>query len=246
VDITTPSGQTYKNCKVTRVEPDGVTCLHSKGIVKLRYTELPPEMRSQYDYDATNAQVYSSFRTDLPYWFDRIGDNYGILGGRLVRAGGEVAHVYGKVLSVADDHVLLVTEKLAEFESRTVAIRLPDTSRFVDDAQVSFLGQPEGTYQYVAVSGGKKQVKLYSYVPRITYEEFVTFGERAFPEIAEGRRIAAQEEQARKEREYAAQRARELEAARAKAEEERKRKAARDEYWRLKGPEDFRKQRWGY
>jgi formylglycine-generating enzyme required for sulfatase activity len=57
--ITTTKGLTYKNCKLQRVEPDGVTFFHSAGIAKIPFTELPPEYATKYGYDPQNAARFS-------------------------------------------------------------------------------------------------------------------------------------------------------------------------------------------
>ncbi len=59
VDITTLSGVDYTNCKVTRVEPNGITVLYAKGIAKIPFTELPEELRAKYNYNSTNAAAYT-------------------------------------------------------------------------------------------------------------------------------------------------------------------------------------------
>ena len=59
VDITTISGQVYKNCKITQVEPDGITVFYAKGIAKISFTNLPDECRTKYGYDPQKAGDYS-------------------------------------------------------------------------------------------------------------------------------------------------------------------------------------------
>lgn len=59
VDITTQSGQVYKNAKITRVEPDGITVMYSKGIAKVPFTDLSEEYRKEYGYDPEQASAYS-------------------------------------------------------------------------------------------------------------------------------------------------------------------------------------------
>jgi hypothetical protein len=50
-DITTLNGTTYIRCKISRVEPDGISVFHSKGISKIPFPDLPEEMQKQYNYD---------------------------------------------------------------------------------------------------------------------------------------------------------------------------------------------------
>jgi hypothetical protein len=61
--ITTLDGRTFQNCKVLKVEADGVTFSHDDGITKVLFPLLPPAIQKQFDYDpqkavaATDAQV---------------------------------------------------------------------------------------------------------------------------------------------------------------------------------------------
>ncbi len=57
-DISTASGMTYTNAKVIRVEPDGISCMHSRGITKLFFHELTPEMQQRFGYDPAKASAY--------------------------------------------------------------------------------------------------------------------------------------------------------------------------------------------
>lgn len=59
VDITTQSGEVFKNCKITRIEPDGITVMRTKGIVKISFADLPDEYRTKYGYDEDKAAKYT-------------------------------------------------------------------------------------------------------------------------------------------------------------------------------------------
>jgi hypothetical protein len=50
-DFKTIEGKEYKNAKVSRVEPDGITIKFSGGIVKIPFPELPPDVQKKYGYD---------------------------------------------------------------------------------------------------------------------------------------------------------------------------------------------------
>lgn len=49
-DITTPSGTTYKNIKVTRVENESIRITHTEGIALIDFDDLPPAMQAQYGW----------------------------------------------------------------------------------------------------------------------------------------------------------------------------------------------------
>jgi len=59
VDITVRSGEIYKNCKVTRTEPDGITVMYSKGIAKLPFSNLSDDYQNKYNYDPRKATSYA-------------------------------------------------------------------------------------------------------------------------------------------------------------------------------------------
>jgi hypothetical protein len=46
----------YKNCKMLKVEADGITISHSLGVAKILFTDLPPDMRKTYGYDPEAAK----------------------------------------------------------------------------------------------------------------------------------------------------------------------------------------------
>jgi hypothetical protein len=50
-DITNLSGQTFVNCKLLKIEPDGVTFSHSAGITKVLFTDLPEAAQKRFGYD---------------------------------------------------------------------------------------------------------------------------------------------------------------------------------------------------
>lgn len=53
--ITTLDGRSYQNCKVLKVESDGVTFSHDEGITKVLYPFLPPSIQKQFGYDPQQA-----------------------------------------------------------------------------------------------------------------------------------------------------------------------------------------------
>src|SRR5947207_11768399 len=57
-DITTRDGTTYRNVEVTGVDADGIRVMHSNGVAKLRFEELPEALQKQYHYDAAKVSAY--------------------------------------------------------------------------------------------------------------------------------------------------------------------------------------------
>ena len=64
-EITTLDGKTYKNVTVQRVDPDGLTIGYAlagggSGAVKLKFKNLPDNLRRQYNYDPDRAAAYEA------------------------------------------------------------------------------------------------------------------------------------------------------------------------------------------
>ena len=57
-DVTTLAGTTYRQVRVVRVEPDGVTWRHATGECKVDFTDLPEAVRKTFHFDATRAAAY--------------------------------------------------------------------------------------------------------------------------------------------------------------------------------------------
>lgn len=57
--IITIKGITYENCKLLRVEPDGISYSCTRGVVKLPFSELPPEYAARYGYNPQAAGEYA-------------------------------------------------------------------------------------------------------------------------------------------------------------------------------------------
>jgi hypothetical protein len=53
--VTTLDGRTFQNCKVLKVESDGVTFSHDDGITKVLFPLLPPAVQKQFDYNPQKA-----------------------------------------------------------------------------------------------------------------------------------------------------------------------------------------------
>lgn len=65
--VTTLDGRTFHNCKVLKVETDGVTFSHDDGITKVLFPLLPPNVQKQFDYDPQKAVA----QTDAQVRYDQ-------------------------------------------------------------------------------------------------------------------------------------------------------------------------------
>jgi hypothetical protein len=54
-NITTLDNHSYTNCKVLKVEEDGVTFTHDDGITKILYPMMPPSLQAKFGYTPQQA-----------------------------------------------------------------------------------------------------------------------------------------------------------------------------------------------
>jgi hypothetical protein len=64
VTLTTILGKVYKDVVITKVEPDGLTVENSAGVEKVRFADLPPEIRKQFNFDPAQAAAYTKELAD--------------------------------------------------------------------------------------------------------------------------------------------------------------------------------------
>ncbi|MEI6537119.1 MAG: hypothetical protein WCN98_17390, partial [Verrucomicrobiaceae bacterium] len=58
--ITTNSGKAYQNCRIFKIDPDGVFFAHSHGSAKILYVDMPDATRQQLGHDPVKAAEYSA------------------------------------------------------------------------------------------------------------------------------------------------------------------------------------------
>src|ERR1041385_5894876 len=58
MDITTLDGKTYADCRVSKVFPDSLCLLHSGGGARVKFTDLPEPVRTQFGYDPERAAAF--------------------------------------------------------------------------------------------------------------------------------------------------------------------------------------------
>jgi hypothetical protein len=59
-DFKTVDGKEYKNVTVSRTEPDGIIVTSNSGIIKLYFSELPPDVRTKYNYNPKKARDFAA------------------------------------------------------------------------------------------------------------------------------------------------------------------------------------------
>jgi len=140
VNITTVSGATYTNCKITRTDPDGITVMHGTGITKIPFTDLSGEDQTSYGYDQKEAEEYSRTMTEnrarkqAAEMFKDAAGKYAVLGEKLIPRS-DVKTVSGKIRSKneedfgKDNHPLGKGTFIEEYRDSSKLI-LPEGDRF--------------------------------------------------------------------------------------------------------------------
>lgn len=63
--ITTRTGQSFYDCKIVRVHPDGVAFTHRDGAAKIPFRELPESLRREFRYDPKAEAQYKQEQAAL-------------------------------------------------------------------------------------------------------------------------------------------------------------------------------------
>ena len=58
MDITTLDGRTYRDCRVSHVDPDSICVLWSSSGARIKLANLPEPVRAQYGYDPAKAAAF--------------------------------------------------------------------------------------------------------------------------------------------------------------------------------------------
>lgn len=57
--LTTLSGDKYKNCRILKVTPESMTVMHDAGVSKISFENLSDEWRTKFRYDSAKAEEYA-------------------------------------------------------------------------------------------------------------------------------------------------------------------------------------------
>lgn len=58
-DLITTLGEKFRNCRITKATPEGLTIVHDSGVAKLSFALLGEEWKKQFDYDPAKAREYA-------------------------------------------------------------------------------------------------------------------------------------------------------------------------------------------
>jgi hypothetical protein len=57
--LTTLVGQKFKNCRITKATPEGITVVHDGGVARLSFAVLGDEWKQHFNYDPEKAREYA-------------------------------------------------------------------------------------------------------------------------------------------------------------------------------------------
>lgn len=159
LDLTTITGQTYSNVTVSKVESNALVLMGKKGVVKVPFAELSPEIQKKYNYDHSAE-----------------------------KPGPLAVLIRGKVLQVTDDGLIIRgVELLADdqeaarrragarrryagsfrghdgryYDSDLIVRIFADKGSYVDGADFKMLCTACGTYSYQNVNGSTSTIKAF-------------------------------------------------------------------------------------
>ena len=169
--ITTRSGLTYERCTIRRVESDGINIIHSKGIARIAFSELPDEYQKRYGYDPNYAGQFS-----------------------VAQAKANIAQLDGKVIQLSFESVADIIETQGGYETTMFnsIFRSADdigiSARFPGLAAAWLSSLPKTGYRHEgrlstgdvftlmnAKKNAKKNAKAYSVFGKITGTEAIRF-----------------------------------------------------------------------
>jgi hypothetical protein len=187
-DFKTIYGKEYKNVTVSRVEPDGIVITFSGGIVKIPFTELPPEIQKKYGYDPTTAadfqkqsyeaglarareiaeaterrqQYLASMPAPQPTAApERQSSSATMHDGALDRRSGPQVLIYGTVLNVVDEGLLISVRETNAFGTERIpggatVLLIGNFPGFCEEDKIQASGTLVGAYQYTTVMRSKR------------------------------------------------------------------------------------------
>lgn len=58
-DLTTKTGEKFKNCRITKVTPDGISLMHDGGVAKVGFEMLDDAWKNLFHYDPAKAREFA-------------------------------------------------------------------------------------------------------------------------------------------------------------------------------------------
>ena len=59
-DLTTKTGEKFKNCRITKVTPDGLSLMHDGGVAKVGFEMLDDAWKKLFNYDPAKAREFAA------------------------------------------------------------------------------------------------------------------------------------------------------------------------------------------
>lgn len=187
--------------RISRVEPDGVSVVHSSGITKVFFSEMPAEDQGRYGYDPQAAAAHQRRKI--------AESKLAVANARYYQAHAEAIEkiretgftLSGKVHQRLDNGILVINayrEDISTVEVSTSGFRPMESNRRFGEKQVltSVAGSepvyiicnpqgivdgstwggsvyPAGTFQYDAVAGYEKTVRKFAATPEAALRELM-------------------------------------------------------------------------
>jgi hypothetical protein len=177
-DLTTITGVTYKNATITGHDAIGLKIMFDDGFARVRFRDLPDELRKKYGYDpvAEAAQIQketeeeernaAALRASLEQQ-----DEAAARQNAEVEANAKKVQLQGKVVSNTAEGLLLIQQFAVpgmqgdEIRQEIYLLRgYPHQSLMANNQQITAVALPDGTYKYSAGDGTLKTVRAYRYV----------------------------------------------------------------------------------
>ncbi|MGH9592721.1 MAG: hypothetical protein ACRD5L_06495 [Bryobacteraceae bacterium] len=89
--VTTLSGQTFENCQLLKVEPDGITFNHTEGITKVLYRNLSLDLQKRFGVDPQSTATAEAAKVRYQEQLQQAGTGTGGNAGAGAAAGNSPA-----------------------------------------------------------------------------------------------------------------------------------------------------------
>ena len=150
-DLKLENGTVMKNVTINRVEPNGLSVMTEEGIVKVKFSELPEELRKKYGYDPANAAQFEKSIADAARARDQKA--------RLMQTVAEVNTSLDKLAKKMDLQITQVTKDGALCGSVFI---YGLSEGMADRDWWSGTVYPAGFYEYTTVLGASKKIRAYA------------------------------------------------------------------------------------
>lgn len=167
--ITDLNGKTYNNVKISKVEPDGISILHSSGAIKLPFSILSDDLRKEFKYDPEKAASYTVQKQKELAKMNAARmaeaakrEEEEQRRRRMEELRRSATRIHFEITQVLDGGLLIWNLH----GGKTEYLRInPDFFDVADGEKYHALVISDGVYEYVSVIGAKNTVRAWKFVP---------------------------------------------------------------------------------